>query len=74
MPRCKICDGCWFYRTTKSPECPGFDLLKKYCHGDYLACSRFQFAQYLGIRYLPRQLQPQEFEQMEGVVCDLTSQ
>ena len=66
MPRCEICIGCWFYRSGIDPASPEFELLKKYCHGDYLDCTRYQFAQSLGIRYLPKSLEPSECGAMQG--------
>lgn len=66
MPRCDICIGCWFYRSQIKPTSPEFELLKKYCHGKYLDCARYQFAQSLGIRYLPKCLEPADCGAMQG--------
>jgi hypothetical protein len=41
-------------------------MLKNYCHGAYLECSRYQFAQSLGIRYLPKSLEPSDCGAMQG--------
>ena len=60
MSRCEICNGCWFYRSEISPASQEFELLKKYCHGAYMDCARYQFAQSLGIRYLPKWMEPSD--------------
>jgi hypothetical protein len=67
MPRCELCDGCWFYRSGINPASQEFELIKKYCHGDYLKCARYQFAQSLGIRYLPKWLEPSDCRMIKGV-------
>ena len=67
MPRCEICNGCWFYRSEISPASLEFELIKKYCHGAYLDCARYQFAQSLGISYLPKWLEPSECKTIKGV-------
>ena len=67
MSRCEICNGCWFYRSEISPASQEFELLKKYCHGAYLDCARYQFAQSLGIRYLPKWLEPSDCRTIKGV-------
>jgi hypothetical protein len=67
MPRCEISMGCWFYRKEMNPTSVEFELLKKHCHGEYLACARYQFAQTLGIRYLPRWLEPSDSRMFRGV-------
>ena len=66
MPRCEICNGCWFYRSEITPASQEFELLKKYCHGEYLDCDRYQFAPSLGIRYLPKWLESSDCRMMEG--------
>jgi hypothetical protein len=66
MPRCDICTGCWFYRSEIKPASPEFELLKKYCHGAYLDCARYRFAQSLGIRYLPKCLEPADCGAMQA--------
>jgi hypothetical protein len=67
MPRCDLCDGCWFYRSDINPASQEFELIKKYCHGDYMKCARYQFAQSLGIRYLPKWLEPSDCRTIKGV-------
>ncbi len=67
MGRCNISVRCWFYRRDIDPTSPDFELLKKYCHGEYLACARYQFAESLGIRYLPRWLEPSDNRTIKGV-------
>jgi len=67
MPRCEICNGCWFYRSDISPASVEFELLEKYCHGAYLDCARYQFAQSLGISYLPKWLEPNDCRAIKGV-------
>jgi len=66
MPRCDICIGCWFYRSEISPASREFEVLKKYCHGKYLDCTRYQFARSLGISYLPKSLEPADCGAMQG--------
>lgn len=67
MPRCEICNGCWFYRSDINPASVEFELLEKYCHGEYLDCARYQFAQSLGISYLPKWLEPNDCRAIKGV-------
>ena len=67
MPRCEICNGCWFYRSDIEPASVEFELLEKYCHGAYLDCARYQFAQSLGITYLPKWLEPNDSRAIKGV-------
>jgi hypothetical protein len=65
MPRCGICAGCWFYRREIDPASPEYEILRECCHGDYLDCVRYQFAQALGIDYLPRWLDPGDYNTIE---------
>jgi len=44
-----------------------FELLEKYCHGEYLDCARYQFAHSLGISYLPKWLEPNDCRAIKGV-------
>ena len=72
MPRCEISVGCWFYRRGIDVKSTDVELLQKYCHGDYMGCDRYQLAQYLGIRYLPRGLQPNDMRQIKGTTRAVT--
>ena len=48
------------------PTSPEFEILEKHCHGEYLDCDRYRFAQSLGIRYLPRWLEPGDCKTVDG--------
>ena len=73
MPRCKIFEGCWFYGRKIEPTSTEFDMIQKYCNGNYMGCARYQFAQYYGFCYLPRGLQPNEIGKVKGVLRSIIS-
>lgn len=66
MPRCDICVGCWFYRREINPKSAEFELLRKYCHGAYMECVRYQFAKSLGMRKFPKWLEPSDSRTTKG--------
>ena len=68
MPHCNLAGRCWFFRRDIDPQSELFELVKKYCNGDNLACARYQFAQSLGNFYVPRGLMPNEMRIVKPVL------
>jgi hypothetical protein len=68
MRRCEIAAECWFYKSEIDPQSQEFELLRKYCHGNYLDCARYRFARSFGIAYVPRGLQPNDTRKVRGVL------
>jgi hypothetical protein len=71
MSRCEIYAECWFYRNKIDPQSQAFELLKKYCHGRYATCARYQFSQSLGAFYVPKGLLPNEIRRIKPVIRSL---
>jgi hypothetical protein len=71
MSRCEIHGDCWFYKSTIDPQSQAFELLQKYCHGDYSACARYQFSQSLGNFYVPKGLLPNDVRRIKPVLRSL---
>ena len=69
MPLCKIADICSSYQKQRESTLQSLaGLIREYCNGDYRDCARYQFAQWLGLQYLPKGLQPQQIETIRGVI------
>lgn len=71
MSRCEIYGDCWFYKSTIDPQSQAFELLQKYCHGDYSACARYQFSLSLGNFYVPKGLLPNDVRRIKPVLRSL---
>ena len=71
MSRCEIYAECWFYQNKIDPQSQAFELLQKYCHGDYTTCARYQFSQSLGAFYVPKGLLPNEIRRIKPVIRSL---